>query len=56
MGSLMALTQHAYAAHRLSTENLAQDTGGTAKILAGVAVRETRFVAEHGGVLSLCSA
>ena len=56
MGSLMALTQHAYAAHRLSTENLAQDTGVTAKILAAVAVRETRFVAVYAGVLSLCSA
>ena len=30
--------------------------GGPEKILAGVAARETRFVAEHGGVLSLCSA
>ena len=56
MGSLMALTQHAYTAHRLSIENLAPDTGGTAKILAAVAVRETRFVAVHAGVLSLCSA
>lgn len=56
MGSLMAVTQHAYAAHRLSIENLAQDTGGTAKILAVTPARETTFVAVHAGVLSLCSA
>jgi len=40
---------------QLSTAKLAQDTGGTEKILAGVAELESRSVAWPAGVLSLCS-
>jgi hypothetical protein len=50
----MALTQSAFAAHRLSTEKLAQDTGGTAKNLGAAAALETRRVALKAGMLSLC--
>lgn len=50
----MALTHYAFTAHRLSTEKLALDTGGTAKNLGAAAALETRRVALTAGRLSLC--
>jgi hypothetical protein len=54
MSSLMALTQYAFAAHGLSTDKLAQDTGVTAKNLGAAAAMESRRVALKAGMLSLC--